>query len=93
VPPSGLAYFSSNHRSRGNECTSAQAGEGDDPLDEAELDRLVPPIDEDDPEWQAYVRRKVQESLDDPRPSIPAEEVRRQMRELHEEQLKRQAKN
>ena len=46
-----------------------------DPLDEAELDRILPPIDESDPEWQAYVRRKVQESLDDPRPSIPADEA------------------
>lgn len=64
-----------------------------EPLTEAEWDRILPPIDEDDPEWQGYVRRKVQESLDDPRPSNPAAEVRRHLRELHEEQLKRQAKN
>ena len=44
-------------------------------LSEAEWDRILPPIDEDDPEWQAYVRRKVRESLDDPRPSIPIEEA------------------
>jgi hypothetical protein len=33
--------------------------------------------------------RKIREALDDPRPSIPAEEVRRHMRELHEARLKR----
>jgi hypothetical protein len=59
------------------------------PLAEAELDRLLPRIDEDDPEWQAYVRRKVRESLDDPRPSIPAEEVRRRLLERHKAYLKR----
>ena len=45
------------------------------PRDEAELDRILPPIDEDDPEWQAYAREKIREALDDPRPSVPAEEV------------------
>jgi hypothetical protein len=64
--------------------TSAEAAAAPDTLSEAEWDRILPPIDEDDPEWQAYVRRKVRESLDDPRPSIPAEEVRRHLRELHE---------
>jgi len=44
-------------------------------LSEAEWDRILPPIDEDDPEWQAYVREKIRESLDDPRPDIPAEEA------------------
>ena len=39
------------------------------------ISRILPPIDENDPEWQAYVRRKVRESLADPRPSIPAEEA------------------
>jgi hypothetical protein len=39
-------------------------------LDQARRLRILPPIDESDPEWQAYVRRKVTESLDDPRPSI-----------------------
>jgi antitoxin ParD1/3/4 len=62
-------------------------------LSEAEWDRILPPIDEEDPEWQAYVRRKVRQSLDDPRPSVPAEEVRRYLRELHEARLKREAKN
>jgi hypothetical protein len=62
-----------------------------EPLTEAELDRVLPPIDEDDPEWQAYVKRKVQEALDDPRPSIPAEEVRRRIIERHEAYLKRGA--
>lgn len=28
-----------------------------------------------DPEFEAYVRAKVQESLDDPRPPVPSEEV------------------
>jgi len=46
-----------------------------DPLDEAEFDRILPPIDESDPEWQAYVVKKIWESLDDARPSIPAEEA------------------
>jgi hypothetical protein len=46
-----------------------------DDLTEVEWDRIRPPIDEDDPEWQAYVRCKIRKSLDDPRPSIPAEEA------------------
>lgn len=45
------------------------------PPSEAEWDEILPPIDEDDPEWQAYVRRKVQQALDDPRPPIPADEA------------------
>ena len=56
-----------------------------DPLTEAEWDRILPPIDEDDPEWQAYVRRKVRESLDDPRPSIPADEAFARVRARIEE--------
>lgn len=60
-----------------------------DPLTEAEWDRILPPIDEDDPEWQAYVRKKIRESLDDPRPSIPAAEVRAHLEALHEAALKR----
>jgi hypothetical protein len=62
-----------------------------DPLTEAESDRILPPIDESDPEWQAYVRRKIREGLDDPRPSIPAEEVRRRILERHQARLKRDA--
>jgi hypothetical protein len=60
---------------------TARAHEKDDqpeaaaPLTEAEWDRILPPIDENDPEWQAYVRRKIREALDDPRPDIPAEEA------------------
>ncbi|TMJ11760.1 MAG: type II toxin-antitoxin system ParD family antitoxin [Alphaproteobacteria bacterium] len=57
--------------------------------EEAMLDSMMPPIPEGDPEWDAYVRRKVQESLDDPRPSIPAAEVRRHLRELHEARVRR----
>jgi hypothetical protein len=60
-----------------------------EPLDPAELDALLPPVPEGDPEWDAYVRRKVRESLDDPRPSIPAAEVRRHLRERHEARLRR----
>jgi hypothetical protein len=52
---------------------------------EAEWDEILPPIDDDDPEWQAYVRRKVRESLDDPRPSIPAEEAFARVRARIEE--------
>lgn len=59
--------------------------------EEEMLDRVLPPIPEGDPEWDAYVRAKVQESLDDPRPPIPAEEVRRRLRERHEAYLKRGA--
>ena len=46
-----------------------------DPLSEAEWDRILPPIDEDDPDWQAYESRMIREALDDPRPSIPAKEA------------------
>ncbi len=46
-----------------------------DPSEEAELDRFLPPIDEDDPDWQAYTRKKIREALDDPRPSIPIKEA------------------
>lgn len=45
------------------------------PLSEAEWDRILPPIDESDPDWQAYVKEKIREALDDPRPDIPAEEA------------------
>lgn len=41
-----------------------------------------------DPEFVRMIR----ESLDDPRPDIPAEEVRRHLRELHEERLRRDTK-
>lgn len=35
--------------------------------------------------------RMIQESLDDPRPSIPAEEVFAELRALHEDRLERQS--
>lgn len=44
-------------------------------LSEAEWDSILPPIDEDDPEWQAHAREKIREALDDPRPSVPIEEA------------------
>lgn len=59
--------------------------------EEALLDRILPPIPENDPEWDAFVKAKVRESLDDPRPPIPAAEVRRRLRERHEERLRRGA--
>lgn len=58
-------------------------------LSEAEWNRILPPIDEDDPEWQAYERRMIRESLDDPRPDLSAEEVAESLRALHEERLRR----
>jgi antitoxin ParD1/3/4 len=39
--------------------------------EEAVLDRLLGPVDEDDPKWQAYVGKAIAEALDDPRPSVP----------------------
>lgn len=45
------------------------------PVTEAEWDRILPPIDESDPDWQAYEKRMIRESLDDPRPSVPIEEA------------------
>jgi plasmid stabilization system protein ParE len=36
---------------------AARPQKGAVPLSEAELDRILPRIDEADPEWQAYVRR------------------------------------
>jgi len=44
-----------------------------------------PPADPLDPEFV----RMIQESLDDPRPDIPAEEVFAELRALHEARLKR----
>ena len=43
--------------------------------EDALIERLFVPIDEDDPKWIAYVRDKVEEALADPRPPIPAEEA------------------
>jgi hypothetical protein len=63
-----------NDREDGREQTRAAAAPTTD-LAEAELDRILPPIDEDDPEWQAYARSKIREALDDPRPPIPIKEA------------------
>jgi hypothetical protein len=79
--------------SEDNQAPPRDAADSPRDLTEAEWDEIFPPIDDDDPEWQPYARKKVRESLDDPRPSIPAEEVRRHLQELHEERLKREAKN
>ena len=35
----------------------------------------LPPIDESDPKWQAYVRQAIEEALAAPRPPIPIDEV------------------
>ena len=43
--------------------------------EDALIERLFVPIDENDPKWIAYVRDKVEEALADPRPPIPAEEA------------------
>jgi antitoxin ParD1/3/4 len=43
--------------------------------EDALLERLFVPIDEDDPEWIALVREKVAEALADPRPAISSEEA------------------
>jgi antitoxin ParD1/3/4 len=47
--------------------------------EEALLDRLFTPIDHDDPVQLAWVKARIDEALNDPRPSIPAEEARRQL--------------
>jgi len=59
--------------------------------EDAMLERLFLPIDEDDPKWIAFIREKVEESLADPRPSIPAEEVRRRIHERHRLRAERDA--
>ncbi|MCJ2027346.1 hypothetical protein [Methylobacterium sp. J-067] len=46
------------------------------------------PIDWETSEFDAYLRAKVQEALDDPRPTIPAEEVFARLRAYHAERLK-----
>ena len=51
--------------------------------EDALLERLFPPIDENDPQWIAYVREKVEEALADPRPPVPADEVKRRILEWH----------
>jgi antitoxin ParD1/3/4 len=51
--------------------------------EEALLERIFQPVDEDDPELIAYVREKIDEAFADPRPPVPAEEVRRRIHERH----------
>ena len=43
--------------------------------EEAMLERIFQPIDEDDPKWIAHVREKVEEALADPRPPIPIDDA------------------
>ncbi len=43
--------------------------------EEALLDRLFTPIDHEDPVQMAWVKARIDEALNDPRPSIPAGEV------------------
>lgn len=76
----------SEHRSPEAEDEAVPQDAAADPLD-----RILPPIDEDDPAWQAYAREKIRESLDDPRPDIPAEEVFAELRARHEARVKRGA--
>ena len=46
------------------------------------------PADRESSEFDAYLRAKVQEALDDPRPTIPAEEVFARLRAHHASRLK-----
>ena len=39
-------------------------------------------------EFEALLRRKIQEAYDDPRPSVPAEDVFRRLREHHAARVK-----
>jgi antitoxin ParD1/3/4 len=40
------------------------------------------------PEFTAYMREKIRESIDDPRPSAPIEEAFERLRKRHEDRLK-----
>lgn len=86
--PSGIDPAKANDSDRP---PVAEAAATADTLSEPDWDRILPPIDESNPEWQDYERRMIQEALDDPRPSIPAEEVFASLRALHEARLKREA--
>ena len=59
--------------------------------EEALLERLFVPIDDDDPEWIANAKEKVAEALADPRPPISSEEVRRRIHERHRAWIARDA--
>lgn len=45
-------------------------------------------LDREEAALNEYMRRKIQESLDDPRPSIPAEKVFAELRAYHERRMK-----
>lgn len=49
--------------------------------EEAMLDRMFRPIDHDDPDDLAWVKEKIAEAVNDPRPPIPADEVFAQLNE------------
>jgi antitoxin ParD1/3/4 len=55
------------------------------------LRRILPPIDENDPTLAAYIRRKVDEALADPRPSVSGEEVKRRIEQRHAARMARDA--
>ena len=59
--------------------------------EEAMLEKLFEPIDEDDPKWIAYVREKIEEAYADPRPPVPANVVREHILEWHREYAGRDA--
>ena len=59
--------------------------------EEAMLEKLFEPIDEDDPKWIAYVREKIEEAYADARPTVPAKVVRELIREWHREYAGRDA--
>jgi antitoxin ParD1/3/4 len=60
--------------------------------EEAVLDRVFgPPLDEETPEYKAWLKAKIGEALDDPRPPVPADEVERRLKARHEARLKRGA--
>jgi antitoxin ParD1/3/4 len=40
------------------------------------------------PEFSAYMREKIWQSIEDPRPSVPIEEAFERLRKRHEERLK-----
>ena len=60
--------------------------------EEALLDRLFKPIDENDPSFKARLRAAVEEALADPRPDIPAGDVAARLSALHEQRRKRRTK-
>jgi len=60
--------------------------------EESMLDRIFgPPVDEDEPGYKAWVKAKIEEALNDPRPPVPADDVEHRLKERHEARLKRGA--